>query len=492
MTERKPNIVFVLADDMGAWALGHAGNKEVLTPNLDKLADGGIRLENFFCASPVCSPARASIVTGRIPSQHGVHDWIRGGNVSREDLDEKMRMKSRYKGETTAVEYLADQLAYTEVLKEAGYSCALSGKWHLGDSKVVQKGFDRWFTIASGGAAYMNPELVENGRIWDVDKYVTDCITDRALDFLGDLSQQKEPYYLSVHYTAPHSPWERKDHQEDFLKLYDDCPFESVPDVPIHPNQNPDQDRITPYGTGSRRKELIRGYYAAITAMDASIGRILKKIDELGSRENTLIVFMSDNGMNLGQHGIWGKGNGTFPLNMFDTSVKVPAIFSHRSVIPQNKVFHDLLSQYDVFPTLLEYAGVKQPKTPVLLPGTSFAQLLKGANTLGREDVVVHDEYGPVRMIRSQDFKYIHRYPFGPHELYDLKKDPNEDVNLVDDEKYKKIKDLMLQKLTDWFAKYVIPQMDGVYLPVIGHGQVGPVFAETKGYNAFQPFPSVK
>ncbi len=146
MTERKPNIVFVLADDMGAWALGHAGNKEVLTPNLDNLADGGIRLENFFCASPVCSPARASIVTGRIPSQHGVHDWIRGGNVSREDLDEKMRMKSRYKGETTAVEYLADQLAYTEVLKEAGYSCALSGKWHLGDSKVVQKGFDRWFT----------------------------------------------------------------------------------------------------------------------------------------------------------------------------------------------------------------------------------------------------------------------------------------------------------------------------------------------------------
>lgn len=103
-----------------------------------------------------------------------------------------------------------------------------------------------------------------------------------------------------------------------FLSLYDDCPFQSAPDLPIHPNQN----KITPSGIGERRKELLCGYYAAISAMDAGVGRILTNLDELGRREDTLVVFMSDNGMNLGHHGIWGKGNRTFPLNMYNTSAK--------------------------------------------------------------------------------------------------------------------------------------------------------------------------
>src|SRR5512138_2502227 len=132
---KKPNIVLFLTDDQGFWALGCAGNPEIITPNLDRLASGGIRFDNFFCASPVCSPARASLLTGRMPSAHGVLDWIRLGNlVSPPELPV-------FAGDHCAIEYLQGMRAYTETLSEAGYRCGLSGKWHLGDSLNPQKGF---------------------------------------------------------------------------------------------------------------------------------------------------------------------------------------------------------------------------------------------------------------------------------------------------------------------------------------------------------------
>ncbi|MDF2725410.1 MAG: sulfatase, partial [Paenibacillus sp.] len=322
---KKPNIVFLLSDDQGAWALGSAGNKEVRTPNLDALAESGMRFDSFFCASPVCSPARASILTGRIPSQHGVHDWIRSGNVNKEHLPEPIRNRGVFADEQISVEYLAGQPTYTELLANSGYVCALSGKWHLGNSAVPQQGFSHWYSIARGGCSYMEPDIVENGEVKIENRYITELITENAIRYLDALEKGEQPFYLSVHYTAPHSPWDSTEHPEEYLSMYRDCPFESIPELPFHPDQN----KASPRGTGERRKELLRGYYASITAMDAGIGQIIAKLDTMGVRDNTLIVFMSDNGMNMGQHGIWGKGNGTLPLNMFDTSVKVPAIFSH-------------------------------------------------------------------------------------------------------------------------------------------------------------------
>ncbi|NOU73738.1 sulfatase-like hydrolase/transferase, partial [Paenibacillus sp. LMG 31458] len=284
----KPNIVFILADDMGSWALGSAGNSEVHTPHLDRLAAEGMRFDHFFCTSPVCSPARASIMTGRIPSQHGVHDWIRSGNVNCGELQEEVRTQPVFADERTAVEYLAGQPTYTELLAKADYACALSGKWHLGNSTVPQKGFGRWFSIARGGCSYMKPDIVENGEVKIVNEYVTDLITDHALQFLDELAQQEAPFYLSVHYTAPHSPWDRSEHPESYVAMYDECPFESVPELPPHPNQI----RTAPKGEGERRKELLRGYYAAITAMDHGIGKIMDMLEERGLREQTLIIFM--------------------------------------------------------------------------------------------------------------------------------------------------------------------------------------------------------
>ncbi|MBP2000069.1 arylsulfatase A-like enzyme [Paenibacillus shirakamiensis] len=464
---KQPNILFILADDLGMWALGAAGNHEVLTPNMDKLAEDGVWCDNFYCTSPVCSPARASILSGKIPSQHGVHDWIRSGNMNKEKLEPAFKDHPLFKEEHKAIDYLEGQTTYPQLLAEAGYVCALSGKWHLGNSLKPHQGFTHWYTIARGGCHYMQPDIVENGNVDFKEEYVTNLITENAIHCINEFSQGDRPFYLSVHYTAPHSPWDRSDHPEKYISMYDNCLFHSVPELPIHPNQIP----TAPYGEGERRKELLRGYYASITAMDDGIGQLMAELEEKDMRKNTLIIVMSDNGMNMGHHGVWGKGNGTFPLNMFDTSIKVPAIFSYPGVIPSGTICEELISQYDIFPTLLEYAGIHYPNEE-RLPGKSFAGLLRGEADCFRDDVVIFDEYGPVRMIRTKEWKYVHRYPYGPHELYHLKDDPDEEINKIDDTDCEVIVDNLRNRLGEWFSTYVEPNKDGIYAPVTGYGQV--------------------
>ena len=179
----RPNIIMILTDDQGAWAMGCAGNRDVKTPNLDRPAEEGVRFENFFCASPVCSPARGTIFTGRMPSAHGVLDWIRGGNVDRERLKEKSG-DPYYRNEDRSIPYLEGMTTYTDVLAREGYTCCLAGKWHLGDSLRPQHGFSKWFTIARGGCLYKKADVVENGGIRYESRYITDVITDKALEYI--------------------------------------------------------------------------------------------------------------------------------------------------------------------------------------------------------------------------------------------------------------------------------------------------------------------
>ena len=217
----KPNILMLLADDMGAWAMGCAGNTDIITPNIDKLAEEGMRFDNFFCASPVCSPARASILTGSIPSMHGVHDYISHGNLPNQ----------KYKGSfIPPQQYINHLTSYTELLHQNGYICALSGKWHLGDSLNPQKGFEKWYTIGQGGCWYFNPDIVENGkRTVHKGEYVTDLITENAVKNIKEFSKNKEqPFYLSVHYTAPHSPWGREQQKGYIWNKYKHAKFNSV------------------------------------------------------------------------------------------------------------------------------------------------------------------------------------------------------------------------------------------------------------------------
>lgn len=465
MKKKKPNILFILSDDQGAWAMRCAGNTDIQTPNLDRIAAEGFRFENFFCTSPVCSPARASLLTGRIPSAHGVQDWIRSGNLDKESLG-SIGGDAYFTLEDKPIQYLDGMLAYTDVLKENGYRCALSGKWHLGDSLEPQHGFDRWFTIGRGGCYYDKADIVENGKISFETRYITNVITDKALEWLEDFSQEEDPFYLSVHYTAPHSPWEEEQHPKEYVELYRDCEFTATPDLPVHPNQI----ESAPYGTGEVRKSLLRGYYAAITAMDADIGKLLDKLDELGLREDTIVIFSADNGMNMGHHGIWGKGNGTFPFNMYDTAVKVPLLISWPGQYEKGQVCTRMCSQYDFFPALLDMVGIER-ELPKELPGRSFADVFSG-NPSSEGWVVVYDEYGPTRMIRTEKWKYVCRFPYGPDELFDLASDPEENENLIGKPEYAPLINTLYRRLTDWFYRYADPAMDGVKEGVTGFGQM--------------------
>jgi choline-sulfatase len=463
MPEQRPNVIVFVTDDQGIWAMGCAGNSEIRTPNLDRIARQGMRFENFFCVSPVCSPARASLLTGSIPSQHGVHDWIRGGN----EIE-------------NAIDYLEGQVAYTDLLAAHGYVCGFSGKWHLGNSAKPRTGFQHWYTHQCGGGPYYNAPMYRDGKPINEPDYITDVITDDALDFITQNARGRKPFYASIHYTAPHSPW-IDNHPKAIVDSYDDCPFESCPVEKEHPWA---LYNTVPVGVYKEPKEHLKGYFAAVTAMDANVGRVLDKLDELRITKNTLIFFTGDNGYNCGHHGIWGKGNGTFPLNMYDNSVKVPALISQPGAIPEGKVSSALLSHYDFMPTLMDYLGIEYHPGQSL-PGKSFAPLLHGEELGDRQSIVVFDEYGPVRMIRTYEWKYVHRYPYGPNELYDLKNDPGERINLVEDKARQSIVNTMKEQLDAWFNRYVVPEVDGAREAVYGKGQLELAGLFAKGKKAF-------
>jgi len=431
---QRPNVIFVLTDDQGPWAAGCYGNDEIRTPNIDRLAATGTRFDRFFVATPVCSPSRATYLTGRIPSQHGIHEWISEGNIG-----------------PGATRYLADEVASTDIMAQHGYTCGISGKWHMGDILHPQHFFYFWYVHQEGGGPYNDAPMVRDGEPIIEPGYVTDVITDEALGFIDRNSDR--PFYLSVHYTAPHSPW--TGHPQDIVDSYDDCPFDSCPQEPRHPWA----EELTDQCLGNR--EMLKGYFAAVTAMDNNLGRIIDRVEELGLREDTLFVFASDNGFSCGHHGFWGKGNGTYPRNMYENSIRVPLIFSQPGTVTQGAVESGMFSAYDFVPTLLDYLDLPLPAGRNL-PGSSFAAALYGQPVPGREMVAIYDEYGPARMIRTEEWKYVHRYPDGPHDLFDLVNDPDERVNLASDPAYtQRAWDLKAQ-MDEWFDQYVEADTDGL------------------------------
>lgn len=475
---KKPNIVFILSDDHGQWASGAYGNKDVISPNIDKLASKGIKFNNFFCASPVCSPARASILTGKIPSQHGIQDWLCGGNLDAEDIKNAIDKRINPKvplvldkawndemcDEVKAIQFLDGFPTFTDVLAQNGYHVGLSGKWHLGATKTKQCGFESWFPVARGGTPYMEPEMIEGDDLVVHSKFVTDVITDNAIQFLSNY-EEDNPFFLSVHYTAPHSPWNKEDQLEEIWDMYEDCNFDDVSAI-LH--EDTANTAPTPNDL-EHAKKLRRGYYSAITAMDKGIGDILDKLEELGLSKDTIVIYTSDNGMNLGQHGVWGKGNGTFPFNFYEESIKVPFIYyDPRSNISKEE--NKMVSHYDIFPTIIDMCGINYCLDDSF-PGNSFKDIISGDNS-AEEAIVVLDEYGPNRMIRTATRKYVHRYPYGPNQYFDLENDPNETTNLIDVMEYQCEIDELKFRLEKWFLNYVDSNLDGVYSNCNGLGQM--------------------
>lgn len=492
----KPNIVFIMSDDQGYWSLGSAGNRDVKTPNLDKLAEKGIRFENFYCSSPVCSPARASIMTGQMPSRHGIQDWIAEGHIDRSQLDDDLILHFNQEesewyydwpknqlNSSTAIDYLEGFRCYTEDLVEAGYTCAISGKWHIGNAGQPQKGFTFWRTLAMGGENYMYPVTLDpdtNKFTLQKNTYVTDWITDNAIEFL-DSHDMNNPFYLQVNYTAPHAPWDEKHHKSELWAEFEDCEFNDFP------NEQPHKWSGMTYPSEearlAQRQIWNRGYCASLLGMDQGIGKIIEHLKQIGVYDNTIFIFTSDNGMAMGHHGIYGKGNGTYPMNMYETSVKVPMIISMPN--RESGVCDHLFSHYDIYPTILELIGF-EGKINSDLPGKSFFPVLKGEKYDSHDMVIVHSEYGPARMIRSKEWKYVHRYPYGENELYNMVEDPNELNNLVGKNEYADVISDLKYKMELWFHQYTDRETDGRLEANRGIGQIGPVGLKAKGKRSFR------
>ena len=276
------------------------------------------------------------------------------------------------------------------------------------------------------------------------------------------------PFCLDVHYTAPHAPWGRKHHSAE---LWDDyhgnCPFESVPGA--------DEPRPLGYQAprvdAERRRENLAGYFAAIEGMDRNVGRLLDWLEARDLRSNTLVVFVSDNGMNMGHHGLYGKGNATWPQNMFDTSVKVPCLVSR----PGSRTGRARARRVAQPVRLAADAARLRRGGGPRSAGTAGAGRSPRFSTAGPsvrgESVYVFDEYGPVRMIRSREWKLVWRYPGGPHELYHVAEDPEERRNLFSRRGHRDRIRTLRRELDDWYSSYVDPDLDGTRLPVTGRGQ---------------------
>lgn len=462
----------ILADDMGEWAMGCSGNDDVCTPNIGSLAAEGTLFENFFCASPVCSPARASILTGTMPSVHGIHDWLSCGNLPDQRFNGKI---------LPAEQYVAHLTAYTELLAEKGYVCALSGKWHLGDSLHKQKGFGRWFTIGQGGCRYFSPDIVENGKLETRNEFVTDLITENAIKNIRELSAGSDPFYLSVHYTAPHAPWDKCENKPYVWEKYKFKRFSSTPSCrALHP--------LMIVGGGCadnarQRKKLLRGYYSAITSMDEGIGKIIVSLKECGVYDDTLIIFTSDNGMSMGHNGMFGKGNSTYPQSMHDSAVKVPFIMTGNCLgLRHGERIRGVCSHYDIMPTLIDLLDLDSEKVRQHLPGKSFAPLLRGLTDPSDfgSGVVAVSEYGMSKMLRNERYKLVLRSE-SFDEFYDLKSDPEEKNNLAGDPETALTAEMMKAQLERFLSENTDPRYSCDGLTVSGHGQVADIVKDRYG-----------
>ncbi len=427
-----PNVVFFLTDDHGAWATGAYGARDIHTPNIDALARGGARFTRAYASTPVCSPSRMTYMTGTLPSTHSVQDWL----IPEDSYGPKSRA------------WLDGHLTWSEVLAKAGYTLGMTGKWHMGHDGEAQRGFSYWATIPGGGGTYLNPTFVVNGETKKPDRFKTDAVGDYALDFL---SRQKagQPFCLYMPFYAPHTPYDPT--PEEYSAPYRDSAFRDFPDLPPRAEQNKGLRRMF----GSRAAKL--GYSSLITAADANIGRVLKRLDEMRLRENTLVIFAADQGWNAGHHGVWGKGNGTVPFNMLEESIRVPLIWNHPGRI-RTSAPDAMVSSYDFFPTLVDYLGLEAPASPKRV-GRSYAGFLRG-RAPSQWRTRLYYEYAYVRAIRTENLKYVERAEGDPCEMFDLEADPGETRNVYGDPAYRKQRDAFAGELRRYFEGIGAPPIN--------------------------------
>ena len=455
--EKKPNIIFILSDDHTTNAISSYGGiyKDIApTPNIDKIAGDGAILKNVFATNSICGPSRASILTGTYSHVNGYYKNYKGG-VFNNNL-----------------------WTFPQELQKSGYNTALVGKWHLASEPV---GFDYFKYHVSRGQQgfYWNPVYNDNGQEITESGYATNLTTDFALDWLKK-RDSKDPFCLLLQYKAPHREWSP---DKKYENLWDDIdlPYPSTfddnyktreltagntemtmdyfcrEDMKLSPPDSLNEKEKRQWlSYGFKRNEIvtldnkvstnenkklrfqkyIKDYLATIKSVDDNIGRVLNYLKESDLEDDTIIIYASDQGFFIGEHGWFDK------RFMYEESIRMPFVIKYPGVIEPNTINKDIITNIDFAPTILEMLGIESPNS---IQGKSFFDnLVTNDSKAWRQSMYYHYyEYPfyhhvqPHYGIRNERYKLIHfYYDIDVWELYDLEKDPNELKNLINSKKY--------------------------------------------------------
>ena len=439
----RPNILYIMADDHASHAISAYGSRINKTPHIDRLAKEGLKLNNCFCTNSICGPCRAVVLTGKYSHKNGF--WRNG---------------QRFDG---------TQQTVAKLMGTAGYQTAMIGKWHLGSDPT---GFDYW-NILPGQGAYHNPVLIEMGQRKKHTGYVTDLITDFTIDWLKNRRDKTKPFFLLCHHKAPHRNWQPDDKH---AKMYED---EDIPlpetfwddyktrsdaarQQQMHMKHLTRSDLKQPIPPGLdakaelkwRYQRYIKDYLRCIASVDDNVGRLLDFLEAEGLAKNTVVIYTSDQGFYLGDHGWFDK------RFMYEESLRMPFLVRYPKEIKPGSVTDELCVNVDFAPTFLDYAGRDAPKD---MDGVSFRSVLAGKTPSDwRPSMYYHYyEYPAVHMVkrhygvRTKQHKLIHFYhDIDAWELYDLKADPDELNNVYGQAKYADVQAELLAELKRLRKRY--------------------------------------
>lgn len=441
----RPNIVYIMSDDHAAHAISAYGSKINKTPNIDRIGREGMILENCFATNALCAPSRAVILTGKYSHLNGVY--------THHDPP-----------------FDTTQITYPKLLQKNGYQTAVVGKWHLKSEPVA---FDYW-NILVGQGRYHNPVMINNGERVTYNGYATDVITDKAIEFL-DQRDTNKPFLLAVQHKAPHRAWDPDEKHADMYKdedipqpstLFDDYSNRSSAaekvnmrilgtlnerDVKTTPPTNLDKKELTNW----YYQRFIKDYLRCVASVDDNVGRLMEYLKQQDLLENTVVIYTSDQGFFLGDHGWFDK------RFMYEESFRMPFLVRYPKEIEAGSRSDAIVTNLDFAPTLLDFAGVSKPD---VMQGTSFRPVLDGKTPSDwQKDMYYHffeytdAEHHAARSfgVRGQRYKLIHYYyPMNEWEFFDLEKDPQEMHSRYDDPEYADEIVHMKERLQELRKKY--------------------------------------
>ncbi len=402
----RPNFLFILIDDLRFDALGYMGHPFVKTPNIDRLAREGTIFTNAFCTTPLCSPSRASFLTGRYARSHKVLD-----NTNHNELSHTL-------------------ITWPRLLHDAGYETAYVGKWHMGNDDAPRPGFDRWVSF-KGQGRYDDPPLNIDGKVTPHTGYITDILSTHASEFLA--KKRTKPFALYLSHKAIHGPFTPADRHKE---LFAATPIVRSANAQDNHDGKPALQRKIDgapaiNGLGSN-DELIRNQLRCLTSIDEGLGTVLKTLDETKQLDNTVVVLTSDNGYFWGEHHLGDK------RWAYEESLRIPMVMRYPKLAKAGSKVKHIVMNVDMAPTMLDLAGLKPPAN---VQGMSIVPLLKG-NPKGWRTTFLSEYFLEAtnprvpswHTVRNEEWKFIHYTELdGMDELYNLTKDPGEMKNLIHD-----------------------------------------------------------